>query len=75
MHSLTHSKHTHKNVTKTPHVPHAYLLRVDGEGSIVSEDDVLGVVHDGVLLHDLRRAVRLLDLALHVLRGVYNDSW
>jgi len=47
-----------------------YLSGVDGHVSVVAEDDVLGVVHDGVFVHHFGRAEGLLDLALHVLRRV-----
>mmetsp|Transcript_59867 Transcript_59867/g.105264 ORF Transcript_59867/g.105264 Transcript_59867/m.105264 type:complete len:262 (-) Transcript_59867:365-1150(-) len=47
---------------------------VDGHGTVVAEDDVLGVVHDGVLVHHLGRAERFLDLALHILRRVFHED-
>lgn len=44
------------------------FLSVDGDsdGAAVAHDDARGVVDHGVLLHDLRRAIRFLDLCIYI---------
>ena len=44
---------------------------VYGDGSVVSEYDVLGIVHDGVLLHHCRRAVRLSTVCMYACTCMY----
>ncbi len=53
---------------------YSYAFDVDGHLSVVPEDDVLGVVHNRILLHNLRWAVGLLNLTFYVSCSIFHKD-